>query len=291
MCPDPHARVCQGDMLLVFGRESDEGFQDSLNVETPRLSQVPFDRARTQTNLRSILVLGWTRKVPTVLTELSASCSGPLRVQVISTIDRESLREDLAEAAAMPALEFNHVTADYTIPEVLRRYAPQGYDAVLLVGSDRLESGAESDARSIVGCEVLRTCLQGEAQRPRIVIELMDPDNGPLLEGQEVEVLVGPQLLGRALAQVALVPELCGLYDDLFGAGGAELSVHGASEYGIHSDDPVSFGALRYAAARLGHVLLGAQAEGDRVIAMNPPPETLFPRGSEVRVVVAVRTE
>jgi hypothetical protein len=210
---------------------------------------------------------------------------------VISTIDRESLREDLAEAAAMPALDFNHVTADYTIPEVLRRFVPQSYDAVLLVGSDRLESGAESDARSIVGCEVLRTCLQGEPQRPRIVIELMDPDNAPLLEGQDVEVLVSPQLLGRTLAQVALIPELCSVYDDLFGTGGAELSVHGANEYGIDSDAPVSFGALRYAAARLGHVLLGAQADGDRVIAMNPPPETQFARGSEVRVVVAVRTE
>jgi hypothetical protein len=103
--------------------------------------------------------------------------------------------------------------------------------------------------------------------------------------------LISPQLLGRALAQVALVPELCAVYDDLFGAGGAELSVHRASEYGIDADDPISFGTLRYAAARMGHVLLGAQAEGERTINMNPPPSTMFAQGCDVRVVVAVRTE
>ena len=70
--------------------------------------------------------------------------------------------------------------ADYTVPGGAARAArPQRYDAVLLVGSDRLESGAESDARSIVGCEVLRSCLPNEVQKPRIVIELMDPDNAP----------------------------------------------------------------------------------------------------------------
>jgi hypothetical protein len=291
MCPEPISRLVAGDALVVFGRESDEGHYDAQVLEAPRLSLVPFDRTRLQHRLRSLLVLGWTRKVPTVLAELAASCAGSLRVQVLSTIDLESRHADLKEAAAMPAVQLDHLIADYTIPDVLRRHAPASYDAVLLVGSDRLESGAESDARSIIGCEVLRACLQGEAQRPRIVIELMDPDNGPLLEDQEVEVLVSPQLLGRALAQVALVPELCAVYDDLFGAGGAELSVHGASEYGIDSEAPVSFGTLRYAAARMGHVLLGAQAEGERVINMNPPPETMFQRGCEVRMVVALRSE
>ena len=49
------------------------------------------------------------------------------------------------------------------------------------------------------------------------------------------------------------------MYDDLFGAGGAELSVHHGAEYGIDGDAPVTFGELREAAARMGHVLLGAQ--------------------------------
>jgi ion channel POLLUX/CASTOR len=291
MCPEPYFHLLENDALIVFGREHDELHHDHEVLDAPRLSLVPFERARGAQTLSSLLILGWTRKVPMVLSELIQSCPNALQVKVLSTIDLESRKADLAAAENVPTLALDHVLADYTVPEVLKSFSPALYDAVLLVGSDRLESGAESDARSIVGCEVLRSCLVDQPRKPRIVIELMDPDNAPLLEQQEVEVLVSPQLLGRALAQVALVPDLCAVYDDLFGAGGAELSVHPASEYGIDTDAPIAFGALRVAAARMGHVLLGAQAEGDRSISMNPPPETELACARDVRVVVAVRTE
>jgi len=290
ICPEPHFRLASADQLIVFGREHDEHHHDEGGLQGTRLSLVPFERGRTSQTLNSLLILGWTRKVPTVLQELAFSCPGSLNVQVLSTIDIAARQLDLASAQT-PGVVLTHALADYTVPDVLRAHEPDKYDAVLLVGSDRLESGAESDARSIIGCEVLRSCLTDKLKRPRIVIELMDPDNGPLLEGQEVEVLVSPQLLGRALAQVALVPELCSVYDDLFGAGGAELAVHQAYEYGIDSEGALSFAALRDAAARMGHVLLGAQAANERSIDMNPPPDTMFERARDVRFVVAVRTE
>jgi hypothetical protein len=291
MCPEPYFRLAQDDALIVFGREHDGLSHDSEVLEAPRLSLVPFERSRSTPTLRSLLILGWTRKVPMVLSELVQSCTGPLEVKVLSTIDVESRKRDLAAAEEATTLALDHVLADYTVPEILRSFLPARFDAVLLVGSDRLESGAESDARSIVGCEVLRSCIANEPKKPRIVIELMDPDNALLLDHHDAEVLVSPQLLGRALAQVALVPDLCAVYDDLFGAGGAELSVHLAAEYGIDAHGPVAFGALRVAAARMGHVLLGAQAEGERTINMNPPPATEFDCAGDVRVVVAVRAE
>jgi len=289
MCPEPYFRLLADDSLIMFGREHDLSHHDSEVLDAPRLSLVPFERARGTQALRSLLVLGWTRKVPVVLSELVQSCQSTLEVKVLSTIDLASRQEDVL-AAGGGNLTLDHALADYTVPEVLKACSPARFDAVLLVGSDRLESGAESDARSIVGCQVLRSCLAGEPRKPRIVIELMEPDNAALLDHDEVEALVSPQLLGRALAQVALVPDLCAVYDDLFGAGGAELSVHSASEYGIDGA-PMTFGALRVAAARMGHVLLGAQAEGERTINMNPPPSTPFDCSRDVRVVVAVRAE
>lgn len=290
ICPEPYMRLAEADELIVFGREHDEHHHDDGILESTRLSLVPFERGRSPQVLSSLLVLGWTRKVPTVLSELACSCPGTLKVQVLSTIDIAARQLDLGSVET-PGIVLSHALDDYTVPDVLRAHQPEQYDAVLLVGSDRLESGAESDARSIIGCEVLRSCLADKPTRPRIVIELMDPDNAPLLEGQEVEVLVSPQLLGRALAQVALVPELCSVYDDLFGTGGAELAVHQAYEYGIDSEGSLSFAALRDAAARMGHVLLGAQGPNERMINMNPAPDTMFASARDVRFVVAVRSE
>jgi hypothetical protein len=290
LCPPPSHRVERGDHLIRFSREAAE-VSEAAATEIERLSLVPYMRPRYGSALKSLLVLGWTRKVPAVLEELAQSATESLSVDVISTSEFAERREELGAVGADPKLLLNHERADYTVPEVLRSRDLSRYDAVLLVGSDRLESGAESDARSIVGYEVLLSVMPRSGPVPRVVIEMTDVDNAALLEEQDVEVLVSPQLLGRVLAQVALVPELCAVYDELFGAGGAELAIHRAAEYGIGGGGAVTFGELREAVTRAGHVLLGAQTADGRSVSLNPPPETPFFPAAEVRVVVATREE
>jgi hypothetical protein len=290
LCPFPHERVEKTDHLVTFSRESAE-VEEQTAEEGERMSLVPSPRPKNGTSLRSLLVLGWTRKVPAVLEELVQGGGEPLRVDVISTSEFAERSEELGAVAADPRLILQHERADYTVPNVLAARDLGKYDAVLLVGSDRLESGAESDARTIVGYEVLYSALPRSGPIPRIVIEMTDTDNAALLEDQDVEVLVSPQLLGRVLSQVALVPELCEVYDELFGAGGAELAIHPASEYGITGGGAIAFGTLREAVTRVGHVLLGALTADGRAVSLNPPPETPFFPASEVRVVVAVRED
>jgi Trk K+ transport system NAD-binding subunit len=292
MCPPPSYKLAAQDRMVCFGAEEPDDEPDVHDDEDERGSMVPFDRNRIASELRSLLVLGWTRKVPTVFSELCAA--GPqLNVTVISMTEVGERERDAGDLPPPENLSLQHVVADYTLPQTLRAFAPERYDAVLLIGSDRLESGAESDARSIVGCEVLKTVLHERraARRPRIVIELMDPDNARLFEDENIDVLVSPQLLGRVLAQIALIPELCAVYDDLFGAGGAELSVHYAREYGLGGDGAITFAELREAAARVGHVVLGAQCDSDPVMRMNPLPSAPFAPANSVRVVAAVRAE
>ena len=289
LCPQPYMCIEPGDRLVTFSRESAEVSESAVS-EQERMSLVPYQRPQNGSSLRSLLVLGWTRKVPAVLAELVWNVDEALRVDVVSTSDFAERRQELGALAADPRLVLHHDRADYTVPDVLATRNLAEYDAVLLVGSDRLESGAESDARTIIGYEVLRSTLAKGGSAPRAVIEMMDIENAALLEGQDVEVLVSPQLLGRVLAQVALVPELCEVYDDLFGAGGAELAIHRAAEYGIDGPGSISFGELREAITRAGHVLLGAQTADGRSVSMNPPPETPFFPARDVRVVVAVRS-
>jgi hypothetical protein len=50
--------------------------------------------------------------------------------------------------------------ADYTIPEVLRRHAPAMTRCCWWAAI--AWSPAPSPTRSVIGCEVLRACLQGE---------------------------------------------------------------------------------------------------------------------------------
>jgi hypothetical protein len=292
LCPGPRFELLSGDQLVVFGRDGatlDPHAGEALPREAQRHTLVPSLRPEGGVQLQSLLVLGWTRKVPAVLEELLKGVEETLRVDVISTSELSERREELGGIADHPKLAMCHERADYTVPEVLRRRDLTPYDAVLLVGSDRLESGAESDARSLIGYEVLRSCLPATGAEPRVVIEVMDAENAALIGERRAETLVSPQMLGRVLAQIALTPDLCEVYDELFGAGGAELAIHRADEYGIEGRHPVSFATLREAVARSGDVLLGVQTREGRTVSLNPPPGAEFAPAAEVRVVVAIR--
>lgn len=288
LCPDPWCVIEPEDRLVTFSHDKSVLGEHDTSESEGRLSIVPSMRPSNGTQLRSLLVLGWTRKVPAVLDELLSNVEN-LVVDVISTSALSERREELGELAHDERLMLHHELGDYTIPGVVKNRELGRYDAVLLVGSDRLESGSESDARSVVGYEVLKHCMPKEGPRPRVVIELMDAENATLIQEPEVEVLVSPQLLGRVLAQVALLPELYEVYNELFGAGGAELAIHRASDYGITAPGSVAFSTLRDAVTRAGHVLLGAQSPDGLAVTLNPPPSMNFDRAPEVRVVVAVR--
>src|SRR6185295_16249449 len=99
------------------------------------------------------------------------------RVDVISTSEFAERREELGSVGQNPKLSFKHERADYTVPDVLTSRDLSQYDAALVAGSDRLESGAESDARTLIGYEMLVSALPSHGPRPRVVIEMMDVEN------------------------------------------------------------------------------------------------------------------
>ena len=66
--------------------------------------------------------------------------------------------------------------------------------------SDRLASGEEADARTIVGYLQLEDILAESLGRPQLIMELSDPDNRHLLYGHQSEMLISPMILSHILA-------------------------------------------------------------------------------------------
>ena len=161
--PAPSFRIGQGDRLICYGAEADTAEDPPEDQEEERHSMFPPAAGRFDSGLRSLLVLGWTRKLPTVFLELCTS-DAQLEVTVISTHEVSLRSQDLESVPLGERLKLRHVVADYTIPGVLRAHGPSRYDAVLLVGTNRLETGAESDTRNIDGGEVLKSACRLRAR-------------------------------------------------------------------------------------------------------------------------------
>jgi hypothetical protein len=260
-------------------------------VQTPTaVPEVRRIRPGTSGGTLRLLVLGWSHKVPALLREFDSYDDEQFHIDIISTMAvprREAalLRHDFTARH----ITVNQIDADYTTPSVLQRADVDGYDSIVLLGSDRLGSGEESDARSILGYLLLRELLPEDA-RPNVLVELLDPGNMALFRRRRGEVIVSPVILSHMLAQVALRRELRAVFDELFGPGGPEIIFRPPADYALQDRD-VTFQQIEQAAAAHGEIALGVRPHDSRGafgggIALNPVRDRSFALTASDEIVV-----
>lgn len=226
---------------------------------------------------RRVLILGWNETVPDLLAELERYGSERFDVTVgsMSPVDRRT--RQLAEHEFEPErITLQHVELDYTIPGQLRRLAPERYDNIVFVASDRIESH-ETDARTLVGHLLLRELVPPASQGgPEVLVELAEGENLSSFPADGSELIVPPLLLSHIMAQIALRPELRGVFGDLFGAEGPEIFFRSVREYGLVDQD-ATFADVSHAVAAHNETALGVRLQcrseqgGDDEILVNPP--------------------
>lgn len=286
--PPGSFRVEEGDRLVVLARRYEDalpGAARSLVLpSTPPVVVVPPSITRT----RRVLVLGWSHRAPALLREFDGHRGEAFTVDVLSAVpaaDRVQAMERYDDDPC--SITIRQMEGDYTAPVDLRRLDPGSYDNVILLGSDWLDSGEESDARTILGYLLLRGMLP-ESGGPEILVELLDPANVELFRRRADEVLISPVILSHMLAQVALRPELRAVFDELFGPGGGEVSFTPVREMGGAS----TFAEVRAAAAARGEIAIGLRepraGRSDGGITLNPPPDRRVAGGEEDEVVVLI---
>jgi ion channel POLLUX/CASTOR len=287
--PAPDMVIGGGDRLALLAHSYDGS--TPLNVRHPE-PQPPVQRipSRRMSGSVRVLVLGWSHKVPALLAEFDSYRDESFHVHVISTTpiaEREAalLRFDFAPERVTHA----QVEADFTARSVLQHADVTSYDNIVLLGSDRLGSGEESDARSILAYLLLREMLP-EQGGPHVLIELLDAGNAPLFRKRRGEVIISPVVLSHMLAQVALRRELRAVFDELFGPGGAEIMFRPPSDYGLDGAG-VAFGDIEKAAVRCGEIALGVrQSERTRMtqggVSLNPAREREFELRADDEIIV-----
>jgi hypothetical protein len=243
-----------------------------------------------ESEIRRVLLLGWSSKVPALLAEFDGYASEAFQIDSLSLIpasDRTTMVQRHGEV--IDRIRLRHIEGDYTANADLQPLDPASYDTVVLIGTDRLESGQEADARTIVGYLLLRDII-GDCERPHVIVELLDPGNAALFRRRKSEVLISPLILSHMLAQVVLRNELRVVFDELFGPGGAEIFFHPPRAYDAEGSE-VTFESVQRAAARRGEIALGVRLESAPTRAgaglhLNPPRTQSFTLGPADDVVV-----
>lgn len=242
---------------------------------------------------RRILLLGWNRRVPSLMAELASYGPGQPILNIVSVVSAAEREHELSRYAVGKPLEnYSHTEADYMVEDELRQINPASYDTIILLSSDRLASGEEADARTMVGYLQLEDILAESPGRPKLIMELSDPDNRELLYGHQSEVLISPMILSHILAQVALRRELKVVLDELFTVGGAEIRFQSPEDYPLPAS--ADFHVLEKVLAAEGEVALGvlravADSRGRRLM-LNPPRRQYLDLQPGDRLIVLCQT-
>lgn len=270
------ARIDAQDRVVLLARSYSETDADAKAEPLPLVHRDALSRQPSVPSGRvhRVLLLGWNRRVPGLIAELSSYSQRHFEVDVVSVVPpSERQREIDRYLGEDHQVTCRHVEADYMVEGELRRIGPLNYDTVLLLSSDRLASGEEADARTMVGYLQLEELVSEGTQVPQMIMELSDPDNRHLLMAYRSEVMISPMIVSHVLAQVALRRELRAVLDELFTVGGAEIQFHDPADYPLPAS--VNFQLLERLLAERGDAALGIfrqkpDAEG-RQLYLNPP--------------------
>ncbi|MGH7292017.1 MAG: CASTOR/POLLUX-related putative ion channel, partial [Myxococcota bacterium] len=239
---------------------------------------------------RRVLVLGWSPRVSALIAEFGRYDAEAFDIDIVSVTDAGTRESHLAHFE-VPAGKVNvkHIEGDYTVPLEMRKLDPARYDSVVLVSSQWTGAEEEADARTILAYLLLQEVLPVGGVRPAILAEIMDAENLALFTRASCETLQPTVILSHMLSQVVLRRELGGVFDELFGPGGAEIVYRSAADYGL-SGRSIRFPEVLAAAARQGETALGfhfeTMANPETGALLNPPRDAVYRLGPGDDVVV-----
>jgi len=271
LAPGPDTRIESDDLLVFVAHRYDDTTPSATELPAcPMSPEAP--RTLGQIGHRRTLILGWSRKIATLLWELDRHFGDSYEVDVVSTTPVET-RERLLQyyESEDQRLPVRHVEADFRIPRVLEQLEPAAYDSILILASERASVEEEADATTTSAHLMLQDLLPTGAGRPNVLIELLDPDNALLFEHVSDDVMVSSSIVSFLLSQVALRRELAAVFAELTRPWGPEILLEPVSQY-VDISGPLTFDEIDRAAAARGEIALGLKRRvgPDAGLMLNP---------------------
>lgn len=294
MLNPPHDFEIRKDDRMVVLAKSFKATEPGEDREKADVPQITIKRVENKHLQKRLLILGWNRKIPSLIQEFDSYESESFDIVILSLVPLARREEYMSRYdLTLRHVSLRHLHGDYTAPSDLSRIQPEEYDNILFLGNDRLDSNEESDARAIMGSLILREMLSQAKKKPEVIMELMDPESEKLFLMRTGEVIISPLILSHILAHVALRRELNTVFEELFTVGGAEIFFRDPSGYGLNGHE-VSFRELQNTVAQYGEIALGVRVgtkekEKNGGIVLNPSRDSLWDL-KEIKSLVVLTT-
>ena len=282
--PPSDMRIKTGDALIFIAKHFDDCRVADVVAPTS-LAQTP-NWHPVASEIRTVLILGWSRMVPKVLAELLSYQRKRLKIDVVGITpvnEREVSIDSVASAQRTETIR--QIEINFMDPDEVTEIHPENYDAVLMIARERLGDEAIADAATISAYLTVDATLTG-AERPHVVAELLEEENEVLLNDDRVDAIVSPMIVSYILSQVALKPELGLIFEELPQSWGTTILFR-SLEPGVENAE-FSFTELAAQAAARGETAIGvvtSSADGRQTL-LNPGADASWTCESIEQVIV-----
>jgi voltage-gated potassium channel Kch len=239
-----------------------------------------------------VLVLGWNRRAPVIIYELSRYVApGSALTIAADTPDLDDVVARLSIASTNLAVEYGRI--DTTSRIALEALDIPRYDHVLVLGYSDLLAPQPTDTSTLVTLLHLRKIADAAGTHINVVSEMVDVRNRELAEVTRADdFVVSNKLVSLMLAQASENDALGAIFDDLLDEEGSEIYMRPAADY-VVLGMPVNFYTVTQAARERGEVALGyhrprpgAKANG---IVVNPGKAAAVTYEAGDRLIVLAR--
>lgn len=262
--PNPNVALARDDQVVVLSR--------SPQPRTQRLRHfapidLPFDRLAptlVPSATQHVLILGWSSKATAVLRELETHRFERFAVTIVSRRPSGDLAERVSRYAPnLKRVTVEFVQGDTTLAVDLERIPIERFDRIVLLATDKGDDVQVSDARTVMTYIRLKDRLRQTGQRPKVVIEVIDPVNKRLFGSTYgEEVVVSNEVISHLLAQILLKPDVNQIFETLLTAGGPEFFFHPATRY-FPIGSQVDFEQIARRVFAAGETAIGIESDGN----------------------------
>jgi hypothetical protein len=230
----------------------------------------------------SFVVLGWNRRVPSIVAELDAYVAAGSSVRILGATDEAEARAALAEGSGkLDRVEASYARADIASREALESSSLAGADHVIVMCEDSSFDPETADSRTLVTLIHVRDIARRSGSSFSLTSQILDVRNRALAEAAEADdFIVSDRILSLIAAQLSENPGLAPVLDDLFDPSGSEIYIKRAADV-VRAGIPVDFYTVAESCARRGQCAIGY-----RVASKARDPEACYgivvnPRKSE----------
>lgn len=281
----PADTVCEADDELIAITEDDDTTVPSGRGEVPidEDALAAYDPAQRAQPERS-LVIGWAPHTMSVLralddyapagSQLTLACGNPDAYRVVE-----------AHGAELVNHEFDFHVGDVGDRAFLETIEVQSYDNVLVLPDVRDAPAEDIDAVTIKCLVHLRDLARKREADLSITAQMLTKESSDVAETTELgDFVVGDEITGRIIAQLAEERRLDDVFRDLLDPEGSEIYIKPMAHY-VAIGAEVSFYTVLEAALRKQEIAIGHVRDGTILVNPDKAERVRFAEGDQVIVI------